>query len=162
MPKGTALVCGAGVLKVMDQKTLFKLTPLGMHVFKGINCTTEPLLVSDCRLSYFTTRWMFVRDACYSCFWVNQVRLINVPVGKFKISIRLWPSGKHCPVPNLVEDDSAHSETTAAAPPDNMDSNVILIKSVADEVIRGVYIVIRSVYIPFQSLPNTSLPFTNL
>ena len=64
MPKGTAYVCGAGVFKVVDQKTLFKLTPLGMHVLKGINCTTEPLLVSDCRLSYFTTRWMFVRDAC--------------------------------------------------------------------------------------------------
>ena len=58
MPKVTAYVCGAGVLKVVDQKTLFKLTPLGMHVLK------EPLLVSDCRLSYFTTRWMFVRDAC--------------------------------------------------------------------------------------------------
>ena len=81
---------------------------------------------------------------------MNQVRLVNVPVVQFKISIRLWPSGKRCPGPDLVEDDPAHSETAAAIPPDNMDSNAILIKSFADEVIRGAYI-------QFQSLPNSSL-----
>ena len=41
----------------------------GMHVFTGINCTTKSLLISDCRLSYFTVRLMFVRDARYfTCF----------------------------------------------------------------------------------------------
>ena len=97
----------------------------------------------------------FALRQSFPLLWLNQVRLVNVPVVKFKISIRLWPSGKHCPGPDLVEDDSAHTETAAAAPPDNMDSNVILIKSFADEVRRGVYI-------HFQSLPNTSLSFTNL
>ena len=48
---------------------LRNLSPLGMHVLKGINCTTKSLLISDRRLSYFTVRLMFVRDArFFSCF----------------------------------------------------------------------------------------------
>ena len=46
----------------------------------------------------------------------------------------LDPPGKHCPVPDLIKDDSAHTETAWAAPADNMDSNAVLIKSLGDSV----------------------------
>lgn len=40
-----------------------EFTPSGHARAQGINCTIESLLLSDCRLSYFTVRLMFVRDA---------------------------------------------------------------------------------------------------
>ena len=49
------------------------------------------------------------------------------------MSTRLWPSGQ-CPGNDLIEDDSAHTETAAAAPAGNMDSNAVLIKSLVDFV----------------------------
>ena len=54
--------------------------------------------------------------------------------GVLKSADEFGPPGKHCPCTDLVEDDSAHTKTVAAALPDNVDCNAVLIKSLVDSV----------------------------
>ena len=63
-------------------------------------------------------------------------------------------SGKHLPGPDLVEDDSAHTKTTTAVPPGNVDSSAVLIKSWLDSA--------QKLTMEMQSLRQESQDFRKL
>ena len=63
-------------------------------------------------------------------------------------------SGKHFPGPDLVEDDSAHTKTATAAPPGNVDSSAVLIKSLLDSA--------QKLTMEVQSLRQESQDFRKL
>ena len=142
-----------------------------MHVLKGINCTTEPLLVSDSFVDYHMSlcvRCLFVvhitrvafglpfaLSLVFSLIMVKPSKTSKSPGCKvLKSAHDFGTSGKHFPGPDLVEDDSAHTKTATAAPPGNVDFSAVLIKSLLDSA--------QKLTMELQSLRQESQDFRKL
>ena len=142
-----------------------------MHVLKGINCTIEPLVVSDSFVVYHISlcvRCLFVTHVtrvafglpfalslAFSLIMVKPSKTSKCPGCKvLKSAHDFGTSGKHLPGPDLVEDDSAHTKTTTAVPPGNVDSSAVLIKSLLDSA--------QKLTMEMQSLRQESQDFRKL
>ena len=131
-----------------------------MHVLKGINCTNNRTSTSI-RLSFVIFHfaldvWIALCSSLvFSLIMVKPSKTSQCPGCKvLKSAHDFGTSGKHFPGPDLVEDDSAHTKTATAAPPGNVDSSAVLIKSLLDSA--------QKLTMEVQSLRQDSQDFRKL
>ena len=122
---------------------------MARRIGNKVYCAIEPLLVSDsfvvyhislcvrCLFLMHVTRVAFglpfALSLVFSLIMVKPNKTSKCPGCKvLKSAHDFGTSGKHFPGPDLVEDDSAHTKTATAAPPGNVDSSAVLIKSLLD------------------------------
>ena len=122
---------------------------MSRRIGNKVYCAIEPLLVSDsfvvyhislcvrCLFLMHVTRVAFglpfALSLVFSLIMVKPNKTSKCPGCKvLKSAHDFGTSGKHFPGPDLVEDDSAHTKTATAAPPGNVDSSAVLIKSLLD------------------------------
>ena len=122
---------------------------MARRIGNKVYCAIEPLLVSDsfvvyhislcvrCLFLMHVTRVAFglpfALSLVFSLIMVKPNKTSKCPGCKvLKSAHDFGTSGKHFPGPDLVENDSAHTKTATAAPPGNVDSSAVLIKSLLD------------------------------